>query len=187
MRSPYTTSDAVIIEKVIGEPPPKTTSVSTGAWITITAAMAVLIGLVWLVASGRLVNSSGEKFSAVKEGGCDLRVVSLYDQYGTQFNSPWRIKDRIFNAGTQGCIIQFGQISQKGPFTIGPGDVFEREWIIERVPVLVRSDLSVGLSDGTMKRYLFRSMRNSDLAPGAPLIRGIRMSGCLESRGSSTF
>src|SRR5664280_1075011 len=79
MRSPYTTSDAVIIEKVIGEPPPKTTSVSTGAWITITAAMAVLIGLVWLVASGRLVNSSGEKFSAVKEGGCDLRVVSLYD------------------------------------------------------------------------------------------------------------
>jgi hypothetical protein len=145
-------SDAVIIEKVIGEPPPKTTSVSTGAWITIIAAMVISIGFIWLIASGRLVNSSGEKFSAVKEGGCDLRVVSLYDQYGTRLNSPWRIKDRIFNVGTQGCVIQFGQISQKAPFTIGSGDVFEREWIVERVPVLVRSDLSVGLSDGTMKK-----------------------------------
>ncbi len=81
-------TDAVIIEKVIGEPPPKRTSMSAGAWIAITGAMAVLILFVWGIVSGRLVNSSGEKFTAVREGGCDLRVVSLYDQYGTRFNSP---------------------------------------------------------------------------------------------------
>ena len=106
-------SDAVIIEKVIGEPPPKTTSASMGGWIAIAGALVVSIVFGWLIASGRLVNSSGEKFSAIKEGGCDLRVVSLYDQFGTHFNSPWRIKDRIFNAGTQGCIIQLGRLVRK--------------------------------------------------------------------------
>ncbi len=105
-----------------------------------------MIGLVTLYLSGRLVNSSGEKFNTVREGGCELRVISLYDQYGTQFNSPWRIKDRIFNTGPNSCVIQSTEINPKGPVTISGGEVFEKEWIVERVPIPKTIQFSAGVA-----------------------------------------
>jgi len=80
----------------------------------------------------RLIPPSSEKLTTVKLGGCDLRVVSLYDRYGQNLGSPWQIKHRIFNVGTESCVVQSEQLDAKGPFTIGPGAIFEREMVAER-------------------------------------------------------
>jgi hypothetical protein len=145
-------SDLVIVERVVGEPVPKTKHFSTGLSLFLVGALLAggIVILLWF--TGSLVSSSGEKFINVKEGGCDLRVISIYDHYGERLKSPWRIKDRIFNTGTQSCVVQSVQVNPKGPFTIGPGDVFDREWIIEYPPKLISTDLSVGLTNTTLKK-----------------------------------
>jgi hypothetical protein len=145
-------SDLVIVEKVIGEPAPKRKHTSEGAVFLISIVTAVLVSLMVLWISGGLVSSKAERFSNVKQAGCDLRIISFYDRYGERLNSPWRIKDRIYNAGTQSCVVESVQVNPKGPFPIGPGDVFEKEWIVERVPTLVGIDLSVGLTNTTLEK-----------------------------------
>lgn len=147
-------SDLVIVERVVGEPAPKTKQFTAAGFFGIVLVAVVLAALITLLlwVTGFAVPASGEKFFNVKEGGCDLRVISIYDHYGDRRSSPWRIKHRIFNTGTQSCVVQSVQINPKGPFTIGPGDVFDREWIIEYPPKLISTDLSVGLSSTTLKK-----------------------------------
>ncbi len=145
-------SDLVIVEKIVGEPAPKSKQLNVGLSLFLLAALLAGAIAILLWFTGLLVSSSGEKFINVKEGGCDLRVISIYDHYGDRLSSPWRIKHRIFNTGTQSCVVQSVQINPKGPFTIGPGDVFDREWIIEYPPKLISTDLSVGLTNTTLKK-----------------------------------
>jgi hypothetical protein len=129
-------TDSVVIEKIVGEPAPKqNVARNVGAWIAMGAACCLLVFILFLVVTGRLVGSSGEKFSNVEQADCSLRIVSLYDQYGQQLRSPWRIKDRIFNAGAFPCVIEAPDIEPKGSFTVAVGEVFEKEWIVEQVPV----------------------------------------------------
>lgn len=98
---------------------------------------------------------------AVKLAKCDLRVVSFYDPYGQKLNSPWRVKHRILDVGTQDCLIQSEKLNLTTPVTIKPGDIFERESITESMPQLVDVEISVGatgisLTKTTVPLYIAR-------------------------------
>jgi len=85
----------------------------------------------------------------------------LVDVYGQQYNSPWRIKQRVFNVGTQNCEIQSEQITVSGPVTVKPGDIFEKESISESSPELADVEIFVGvnptsLSKATIPLYVER-------------------------------
>lgn len=144
-------SDLVIVQKVVGEPPPKEMRLNN----PLILVAALLMGIAGLVivgySAGFLVERSGEKVSNVSAAGCELRMVSLYGTYGQNFHSPWQIKDRVFNVGNQACVVQSAQLNPKGQFSIPAGDVFEREWIVERPPKLVDGELSVGATNTTLK------------------------------------
>lgn len=65
--------------------------------------------------------------------------------------APWQIKNRIFNAGTESCVVQSDQLDARGPFTIAPGAIFEREMITDHVPKLVDFEASVGTTNTTLR------------------------------------
>jgi hypothetical protein len=145
-------SNQIIVERVVGEPAPKT-RLGDGLKIFL---LCVLVACVLSTAFWKLgirpISSSGEKLTTVKSAGCDLRVVSFYDRYGQNLDSPWRIKHRIFNAGTESCVVQSEQLDASGPFTIGPGAIFEREIITEHAPYLADFEVSVGTASTTMEK-----------------------------------
>jgi hypothetical protein len=144
-------SEGVVFERIIGEPPPK--KGHTFPIVLIFSAFSFGVLLIWLTSTGRLQSStSGEKLTTIKLAGCDLRVVSLFDVYGQRFNSPWRIKHRIFDVGTQDCLIQSEKMNLTRPVTIKPGDVFERESISESVPKLVDIEISVGVTSTSLTK-----------------------------------
>jgi hypothetical protein len=145
-------SDLVIVEKVVGEPAPKEKRFSVPSVILPVSVIGVALALIVAYSAGVLVPSSGEEFSSVSAGGCELRIVSLYDRYSQNFRSPYQIKHRVFNVGNQGCVVQSTQLNPKGPFALAPGDVFDREWIIEGPPKLVDGEVSVGTTNTTLKK-----------------------------------
>ena len=87
----------------------------------------LFVVLVWAIFTGRLVSGSGEKLTTINLAGCDLRVVSLYQVYSQRATSPWQIKHRLFNAGTQDCLIQSKMMHLSTPVAIKAGEVFGRE------------------------------------------------------------
>ena len=97
-------------------------------------------------------STSGEKLTTIKLEGCDLRVVSFFDVFGQRFNSPWRIKHRIFDVGTQDCLIQSEKMNLPRPVTIKSGEVFEREGISESVPKLVDIEILVGAASTALTK-----------------------------------
>jgi hypothetical protein len=74
--------------------------------------------VVGLVVAGLLSGTIGpnDKFTVIKEAGCDLRVVSQFG-YRDQNSRTRIIEHNIFNAG-QGCVVQSDELDLKGPFTI---------------------------------------------------------------------
>jgi hypothetical protein len=143
-------SVGVVLQKVVGEPPPKKT------YTLPIALSSLLFGflavLFWALATGRIQSGSGERVTAIKLAGCDLRVVSFYDPYGTRTNSPVRIKHRIFDVGAKDCLIQSEAMNLTTPVTIKPGDVFERERISESLPQLVDIEISVGATSTSLTK-----------------------------------
>jgi hypothetical protein len=135
-------SEGVVLQKLVGEPPPKKMHALPVALMFVTFSFVGTI--LWLALTGRLVSSSGEKVTSIKLAGCDLRVVSLYDPYGQKLNSPVRIKHRIFDVGSRDCLIQSDRLNVPTPVTIKPGEIFERESISESVPQLVDIEMSLG-------------------------------------------
>ena len=148
-------SDRVIIERIVGEPAPKKMQFGSGMIIIVVCSIAVLVVALGYV-SGFIVDPSGERLSSVKEDNCELRVISLFDRYGQGINSPWRIKHRIFNVGIHNCFIESAKLNPKGTFTIGPGEIFEREWITARPPRLTDVEVSVGDTNTTLKKTMFQ-------------------------------
>ena len=156
--------DGVVLERVVGEPPPKRvwTSARVAIFVLLMSAFTVLVvALIWGTLTGRLPGTSGERLTTLKLAGCDLRIVSVFDVYGSQYNSPWRIKQRVFNVGTQNCEIQSEQIALSGPVTVKPSDIFENESISESSPKLVDVEILVGvnptfLSKATIPLYVER-------------------------------
>ena len=147
-------SQGVVLGKIVGEPPPKKRY--AGA-IAAFSLLFFLVGvLVWALFTGRLVSGSGEKLTTINLAGCDLRVVSLYESYSQRANSPWQIKHRLFNVGTQDCLIQSKMMNLPAPVAIKAGDVFERESISESVPQLVDIEISVGATSTSLTRTTVR-------------------------------
>lgn len=152
-------SELVIVEKVVGEPAPKERRFNFATiFPLILLGIGVLVVLAMIVgySSGFLVSPSGEEFSGITAAGCELRIVSLYDRYGQSTSSPWRIKHRVFNIGSQSCVVQSAQLNPRGPVTVSAGDVFEREWISAKPPKLVDGDVSVGASNTPLKNVPVR-------------------------------
>jgi hypothetical protein len=141
----------VIVEKVVGEPPPKARRFGGANVVLLASVIGVLVTVIVGYSVGFLVSPTGEEVSNVSQAGCELRVVSFYDPYGNGLRSPFRIKYRVFNVGGQGCVVQSAQLNPKGLFTILAGEAFEREWIIERAPRVIDAEVSVGLTNSTMK------------------------------------
>jgi hypothetical protein len=134
----------------VDEPPPKRMHALPVALISVTLSFAAIV--VWLTLTGRLQSSSGEKVTTINLAGCDLRVVSLYDPYGNKLFCPWRIKHRVFNVGTQGCLIQSEKMNVTTPVAIKPGDIFEREIISESGAKLVDIEISVGATSTSLTK-----------------------------------
>jgi hypothetical protein len=137
-------SEGVVLEKVVGEPPPK--QAQTSKWFFGASAAILLGALLFALVTGRIEfsSTSGEKLTAIKLGGCDLRVISLFDVYGQHLYSPWRIKHRVFDVGTHDCVIQSERMKLASPVTVKSGDMIEKESISERPPKLVEIEISVG-------------------------------------------
>ena len=120
-------TDRVVIEKLKGEPSPQK---SSRVWKWVWALMGVvgLFGVLIGVTLNLMFPAYGNLLIEIKEGGCDLRVISSFERYeGEVWKGPWQIKYRVFNAGTQSCIVQSDQLDAKGPLTLGPGETIERE------------------------------------------------------------
>jgi hypothetical protein len=138
----------VIFERIVGEPPPaRKPFLNTFPGILIIAlpiaALAVL-GLYALQKAGVIHEVSGEKLTSVKLGGCDLQMVSIFEIYGQHSDSPWHIRHRIINAGTQDCAIQSHALNTDNPTIIKSGEMLDRERMSEYYPKLSEVVVSVG-------------------------------------------
>ena len=145
-------SERVIVEKVEGEPAPTKRSDTEKMWL-VGAAFVFALGVFLLLAAWRFaVLFPSESFTVVKEGGCDLRVVTTYNR--VEPGSDIRvIQYRIFNIG-QSCIVKSDQFDPKGPFTIGAGDIITRERLAQSRPKLVETEVYVGVTGTTLKKTL---------------------------------
>lgn len=143
-------SEGVIFERIVGEPPPK--KGQTFPIVVVLSAFLLGALMIWLISTGRLQSTSGEKLTRIKLAGCDLRVVSLFDVYGRDFYSPWRIKHRVFDVGTEDCVIQSEKMNLASPVTVKPGEALERESISESAPKLVDIEISVGATRNSLTK-----------------------------------
>ncbi len=147
--------DRIIIEKLVGEPAPKRRLGEGQIILLLLGLLGCGLFMGWIFGY-RFIPESSERLTTVKLAGCDLRVVSLYDRYGRSFNSPWQIKNRIINVGTESCVVRSVQLDARGPFTIEPGAISEREVITERDPMLVNFEASVGTTNTTPTKTQFQ-------------------------------
>jgi hypothetical protein len=134
----------IIIEKIVGEPPPVVNKWSFANIIIPALLLSLLALLIYAALTGRL-QSGGEHFSTVNLAGCDLRVVSVFEVYDNRnFRSPWYIKHRIFNVGNRDCVIQSQTLKLESPTVIRPGDTLDREQVSEYPPKLLNVAISLG-------------------------------------------
>jgi hypothetical protein len=139
----------IIIEKIVGEPPPSSKKWSF-ANIIIPALMFILVALlIYAKATGKIQSNSDENLTTVKLAGCELRIVSAFEVYDKNFKSPWHIKHRIFNVGSRDCVIQSQTLKLENPTIIRPGDTLDREQVSEYPPKLLNVAISIGAGGAT--------------------------------------
>jgi hypothetical protein len=134
----------VVIEKVVGEPPPPRKGPSflaiLGLVLVGTGTLLALVGL----AQRYTQHSSGEKLTVVNLAGCSLQVVSIFEVYGQWSDSPWHIKHRILNVGSKDCIVQSQAINLELPTVVKSGEALDREQVLARPPKQRDVPMSVG-------------------------------------------
>jgi hypothetical protein len=142
-------SDGVVLERVVGEPRPKAPLTNKIAFGAVMTAMAAFL---FFVLTGRLKmrETSGEKLTAIKLAGCDLRMISFFDVYGRGFYSPFQVKHRLFNEGHQNCVIRSDELNLTIPTNIKLGEIIEKEQVSESYPILRDSEISVGSSNTSL-------------------------------------
>jgi hypothetical protein len=111
--------------------------------------MLTILVLVALQVSGKLQQNSGEKLTSVQTGGCNLQIVSIFEVYGQHFDSPWHIKHRIVNIGTQDCVIQSQALNLGNPAIVKSGDTLDREHLSESAPKLLDAVISIGATEAS--------------------------------------
>jgi hypothetical protein len=129
-------SDRVIVERVEGEPAPARMSGNLKLFLAIS--IIVVLAAFLTVALQWLGIAPYEKFTVVKEAGCDLRVMSSFNRYQPDSNTRV-IEHRIFNAGPS-CVVKSDQLDPKGPLTIGAGDTVTRQRLAQSRPKLVQAE-----------------------------------------------
>jgi len=140
----------VIFEMIVGEPPPARKSfLHNSLPIVLFGVMLTILVLVALQVSGKLQQNSGEKLTSVQTGGCNLQIVSIFEVYGQHFDSPWHIKHRIVNIGTQDCVIQSQALNLGNPAIVKSGDTLDREHLSESAPKLLDAVISIGATEAS--------------------------------------
>jgi hypothetical protein len=135
----------VIFERIVGEPPPARKSfLNTLPPVIFFGTLITLLILIVLQLSGKLQQSSGERLTSVKLGGCDLQVVSSFDVYGQHLDSPWHIKHRIINIGTQDCAVQSQALNLESPTVVKSGETLDREHLSGHAPKFSDAVVSIG-------------------------------------------
>jgi hypothetical protein len=134
----------VVIEKIIGEPPPPKKGPSPVQFVGfLTGATTFVLLLVFLL-QRYTQHSSGEKLTVVSQAGCSLQVVSIFEVYGRWLDSPWHVKHRIINVGPKDCIVQSQAMNLENPTVIKPGEVLDRELILQNAPKQQDAPMSLG-------------------------------------------
>jgi hypothetical protein len=139
--------EGVVFERVVGEPPPR--NKQRIANIVFAVTMTLLFTALGILVTK--LGTSGERLTTVSSAGCDLQVISLYDRYGQDWNSPWRIKQRVLNVGSQDCVFKSEKINVLNLSTIKPGEVLEREKLSEDAAKLLDVEISVGVSSSSLR------------------------------------
>jgi hypothetical protein len=139
----------VVIERVVGEPPP--TKKGLAAFNVIVSGVGILglaLALTFLLQHYTQPNS-GERLTVVNLAGCNLQVLSLFEIYGQRTDSPWHIKHRIINVGSNDCIVQSQALDLENPTIIKSGEALDREQMLEHAPKQRSAQMSLGLAQSS--------------------------------------
>jgi hypothetical protein len=151
----------VVLERIVGEPPPTERNRRTLAFnIGLTASLSLVGVLLFFIIQRATVHHPETFTSTVKAAGCDLQVVS-YMKPPRLRGEPWLVRNRVMNVGNMNCVVQSMPLMLENPVTIKVASFVERERFSETAPSLSDIDLSVGvagdsLSPATAKIYLER-------------------------------
>jgi len=134
----------VVIEKVVGEPPPTKkgpSAIAVLGFVSVLVAVAVPLAYVLERYAPR---SNSEKLTVINQAGCNLQILSLFEVYGRWSDSPWHIKHRIINVGAKDCIVQSQAMSLENPTVIKSGETLDREQMLADTPTRRDVPMSVG-------------------------------------------
>ena len=134
----------VVIERVVGEPPPTRKGPSPINFAAAAVGISVFALALTFLSQKYTQPRSGEKLTVVNLAGCNLQVVSIFEVYGQRPDSPWHIKHRIINVGPNDCIVQSQAIDVGNPTVVKSGEVLDREQILEHAPKQRDAPMSLG-------------------------------------------
>jgi hypothetical protein len=148
-------SPSVVVEKVEGEPAPRLNKDNLKRLAAIFFAVGAALGAV-SASEGLHFTRLGDvdKFTVVKDGGCNLRIVSTYNRYEQDIGTSIRwIRNDIFNAG-QGCVVKSDELDPKRLFTIGAGESVEKKRLSAARPALRDTEVLVGPTESALKKVI---------------------------------
>jgi hypothetical protein len=145
-------ADRVVIDISKGEP---ATKGSLGAHWVAVASLGIFASFVSTFVSGLLVENYGDRTSLISGDGCRLTVDSRFSGMnapGTVWpwadHSPWEIRDRVSNVGSQKCVFQ---LPDQQPGSVDPGRSVDETIITPKKPSKIDTDISFGTDKATEK------------------------------------
>lgn len=140
----------VVIERVVGEPPPTNRGPSPIKVVAMAVGILAFVLALVFILQKFTQPTSGEKLTVVNLAGCNLQVASVFDVYGQHPDSPWHIKHRIINVGPRDCVVQSQALNLDNPTVVKSGETLEREQILEHAPR--QSDVAVSVGTAQSPR-----------------------------------
>jgi hypothetical protein len=140
----------VILERVVGEPPPRDMLVANlQSSIQIVAIIGTLIFTAYSVKSAFTSKPATNEpikhvsLTNISKAGCELQVASSADPY-LYGSDIWEITNRIINSGNQECVIQSHALNLDVGAHIEPGITLDKHRLSERVPKVTEATVSIG-------------------------------------------
>jgi hypothetical protein len=138
----------VILERIVGEPPPSEKGSAWQTFILILIAVATMAFALSTEVSEWRDSKGYINLAKISAAGCELQVVSSDEPYGV-YSGIWQIKDRIINNGSQECVIQSHALNLDVPSVSKPGETLDRWRLSEHMPKLTKAAVSVGATGAT--------------------------------------
>jgi hypothetical protein len=148
-------SEGVVLERIIGEPPPRKRTSVSDLIMYICLAVVLSASVVFYFVERQedrtiasLINSLpgrserkslDERVNPIRLAGCNLIVISSADGSGGR----WLITSRVINLGVQACGMRPKNGESIGPDTIPANATSKRESFSEKQPQLVDEEISV--------------------------------------------